>query len=117
MTQPHLSRIRLCVALGARLHFFCGLTGFSPFPFQMELKKCDQSLMEERNQRMRLTTTLQTSTSKIAELEDRLRRTETHAKDNKAALVTMISHVKNVERAVTLGQQDIMAKKEVQGQK
>lgn len=84
---------------------------------RMELKKCDQSLMEERNQRMRLTTTLQTSTSKIAELEDRLRRTETHAKDNKAALVTMISHVKNVERAVTLGQQDIMAKKEVQGQK
>ena len=47
----------------------------------------------------------------------RLTRTEEAARDNKAALTQLISHTKNVERAVTMSQQDILAKKETQVQK
>ena len=51
------------------------------------------------------------------ELEDRVRLTESHARENKNALGQLISHTKNVERAVTLSQQDIMQKKEQQATK
>ena len=78
----------------------------------MELKKCEHSLQEERSQRMRMGTTLQNVTMKVTESEDRLRRTEDHGKENKNALGQLISHTKNVERAVTLSQQDINSKKE-----
>ena len=47
----------------------------------------------------------------------RLKRTEEAARDNKTALSQLISHTKNVERAVTMSQQDILTKKETQVQK
>ena len=47
----------------------------------------------------------------------RLKRTEEAARDNKTALSQLISHTKNVERAVTMSQQDILTKKETQAQK
>lgn len=85
--------------------------------FQMELKKTEHNLMEEKQQRLRITTALQQTTAKITELDDRVRRTEESGKENKNALAQLISHTKNVERAVTMSQQDIMAKKEAQTQK
>ena len=45
------------------------------------------------------------------------RKKESNARENKAALTQLISHTKNVERAVTMSQQDILAKKETQVQK
>ena len=55
--------------------------------------------------------------NKLAEMEERLRRAEDSSKENKNALSQLISHTKNVERAVTTGQQDMIAKREAQGQK
>merc|ERR1719369_589119 len=55
--------------------------------------------------------------SRITEVEERLRRVEDSSKENKNALSQLISHTKNVERAVTMSQQDMMAKKEQQGTK
>ena len=43
--------------------------------------------------------------NKISELEERMRRTEDSSKENKNALSQLISHTKNVERAVTMSQQ------------
>ena len=51
------------------------------------------------------------------EIVKRLKRTEEAARDNKTALSQLISHTKNVERAVTMSQQDILTKKETQVQK
>ena len=46
-----------------------------------------------------------------------MRRAEDSSKENKSALAQLISHTKNVERAVTLSQQDMVTKKEQQGTK
>ena len=46
-----------------------------------------------------------------------MKRTEEAARENKSALSQLISHTKNVERAVTMSQQDILTKKETQVQK
>ncbi len=54
---------------------------------------------------------------KVNELEDRIRATETHSRENKAAVTQLISHTKNVERAVVTGQQDLMQRREQQAQK
>ena len=43
--------------------------------------------------------------NKLSELEERMRRTEDSSKENKNALSQLISHTKNVERAVTMSQQ------------
>ena len=48
---------------------------------------------------------------------NRLKRPEEAARENKTALTQLISHTKNVERAVTMSQQDILTKKETQVQK
>ena len=68
----------------------------------------------------------------MTDMEERVRRAEEAAKENKSALAQLISHTKNVERAVTLSQQvtshvtltrdirdtqDISAKKQQQGTK
>ncbi len=53
----------------------------------------------------------------MQEIEDRLRRAEGYSEENKSSLSQLILHTKNVERAVNMGQQDIMAKKEQQGQR
>ena len=70
--------------------------------------------------------------NKLHDLEERIRRTEDSSKENKNALSQLISHTKNVERAVTMSQQvcqnkiyllltfvnkDMLAKKEQQGTK
>ena len=41
----------------------------------------------------------------MTDMEERVRRAEEAAKENKSALAQLISHTKNVERAVTLSQQ------------
>jgi hypothetical protein len=83
----------------------------------MDLKKSENTVTEERNQRMRMVTALQSNSQKLQEIEDRLRRTEEHSTENKNALTQLISHTKNVERAVNMGQQEILAKKDSQTQK
>jgi len=85
--------------------------------FKMEMKKQEQTILEERNQRMRMETAISGAVNKISELEERMRRTEDSSKENKNALSQLISHTKNVERAVTMSQQDMLAKKEQQGTK
>lgn len=84
---------------------------------RMEMKKKDSMLMEEKNARMRAEQSLQGCVDKLADTEDRLRRTEESSRENKNALAQLISHTKNVERAVTMSQQDIVAKKEAQAAK
>merc|ERR1719186_676612 len=81
------------------------------------MKKQEQMIMEERNQRLRLETAVSGAGNKLGEMEERLRRAEDSSKENKNALSQLISHTKNVERAVTTGQQDMIAKREAQGQK
>ena len=66
---------------------------------------------------MRLETALTGAANKIGDMEERLRRAEDSSKENKSALSQLISHTKNVERAVTMGQQDMVAKREAQGTK
>ena len=46
--------------------------------------------------------------NKLTDIEDRVRRVEDSSKENKSALAQLISHTKNVERAVTLSQQDMV---------
>ena len=41
----------------------------------------------------------------MTDMEERVRRAGEGAKENKSALAQLISHTKNVERAVTLSQQ------------
>ena len=71
--------------------------------------------------------------NKLHDIEERTRRTEDSSKENKSALgesfllldtsdcpvasAQLISHTKNVERAVTMSQQDMVSKKEQQGAK
>ena len=72
--------------------------------------------------------------NKLHDIEERIRRTEDSSKENKSALgklrltirnwlkyyllpAQLISHTKNVERAVTMSQQDMVSKKEQQGTK
>ena len=87
----------------------------------MEMKKQEQTILEERNQRMRMETVIsgtwvefkitdlflfwKGAVNKLSELEERMRRTEDSSKENKNALSQLISHTKNVERAVTMSQQ------------
>ncbi len=84
---------------------------------QMDMKKLEQTLIDERSQRQRMASALQAATAKVNELEDRLRATEIHARENKAALATLVGHTRNVERAVTAGQQDLVQRKEQQAAK
>ena len=46
-----------------------------------------------------------------------MHRTELNAKDNKNALSQLISHTKNVERAVNISHQEIISKKDQHAQK
>ena len=55
--------------------------------------------------------------NKLHDMEERIRRTEDSSKENKSALGQLISHTKNVERAVTMSQQDQVSKKEQQATK
>lgn len=84
---------------------------------QMDMKKMEHALLEEKNQRMRMSTALQNMTLKMNEMDDRVRVAETNARENKNALTQLIMHTKNVERAVNTSQQEIVAKKEMQAQK
>ena len=57
------------------------------------------------------------NSGKLAEIDGRLKRAEDVCGENKNALTQLIGHTKNVERAVTTGQQDIINKKDQQSQK
>jgi len=85
--------------------------------FKMQMKKQEQAVAEERNQRMRMESVINGAVNKLSEVEERLRRAEDSGKENKSALSQLISHTQNVERAVIAGQQDMVAKKEQQGKK
>ena len=50
-------------------------------------------------------------------MDGRLKRAEDISGQNKSALAQLIGHTKNVEKAVTSGQQDILNKKDQQSQK
>ena len=50
-------------------------------------------------------------------MDGRLKRSEDISGQNKSALAQLIGHTKNVEKAVTSGQQDILNKKDQQSQK
>lgn len=73
--------------------------------------------MEEKNARMRAEQAVQTCTERLLDVEDRLRLTEQSSRENKNALAQLISHTKNVERAVTMNQQDLLQRKEAQALK
>ena len=83
----------------------------------MELKKKDTMLMEEKNARMRSEQVLQNVGERLLDVEDRLKRVEDSSRENKNALAQLISHTKNVERAVTMNQQDLLQRKEQQAAK
>ena len=83
----------------------------------MELKKKDGMLVEEKTVRMRVEQTLQSATERLLDVEDKLKRVEESSRENKNALAQLIAHTKNVERAVTMNQQDLMQRKEAQAAK
>ena len=85
--------------------------------FQMDLRKLDSLLVEERSARLKAEQALQSCTERLLDAEDRLKRVEGSSRENKNALSQLISHTKNVERAVTMNQQDLMQRKEAQAQK
>ena len=73
--------------------------------------------MEEKTARMRAEQGLQDFTEKMVDMEDRLKHVEQGSRENKNALAQLISHTKNVERAVTMNQQDLLQRKEAQAAK
>merc|ERR1712223_309425 len=73
--------------------------------------------MEEKTARMRAEQGLQDFTEKMVDMEDRLKHVEQGSRENKNALNQLIAHTKNVERAVTMNQQDLLNRKEQQSQK
>ena len=83
----------------------------------MDMKKLESNLVEERNQRIRAETTASESANKVLELQEGVRRVEDSSRENKNALNQLISHTKNVERAVTMNQQDLLNRKDQQSQK
>ena len=83
----------------------------------MDMKKLESNLAEERNQRIRAETIASESANKVLELQEGVRRVEDSSRENKNALNQLISHTKNVERAVTMNQQDLLNRKEQQSQK
>ena len=83
----------------------------------MEFKKKDSLLLEEKTARMRAEQGLQDFTEKMVDMEDRLKHVEQGSRENKNALAQLISHTKNVERAVTMNQQDLLQRKEAQAAK
>ena len=73
--------------------------------------------MDEKSARMKAEQTVQSCVERLLDVEDRLKRVEASARENKNALAQLISHTKNVERAVTMNQQDLMQRKEAQAAK
>jgi len=84
---------------------------------KMEMRKKDGMLVDEKNARMKVEQTLLNCMERLVETEERLKRVESSSRENKNALGQLISHTKNVERAVTMNQQDLMARKEAQAVK
>ena len=83
----------------------------------MELRKKDGMIMEEKKARMKVEQAVQTCVERLMDVEDRLKHVENSSRENKNALAQLISHTKNVERAVTMNQQDLMQRKEAQATK
>ena len=71
-------------------------------------------LIEEKNARIKVEQQLLNCIERLVETEERIRRIEGSSRENKNALGQLISHTKNVERAVTMNQQDMMQRKEAQ---
>ena len=51
------------------------------------------------------------------DMDDRLKRVEVMSKENKDFLKQLVTHTQEVERAVTMNQQEILRKKEAQATK
>ena len=83
----------------------------------MEMRKKDGMLVDEKNARLKVEQTLLNCMERLAETEERLKRVEGSSRENKNALGQLISHTKNVERAVTMNQQDLIGRKEAQAAK
>ena len=71
-------------------------------------------LMEEKNARMRAEQGLMDCSERLVDMESRLKSVETSSKENKNALAQLITHTKNVERAVSMNAQDLLQRKEAQ---
>ena len=81
---------------------------------KLEMRKKDGMLIEEKNARIKVEQQLLNCIERLVETEERIRRIEGSSRENKNALGQLISHTKNVERAVTMNQQDMMQRKEAQ---
>ena len=81
---------------------------------KLEMRKKDGMLIEEKNARVKVEQRLLNCMERLAETEERIKRIEGSSRENKMALGQLISHTKNVERAVTMNQQDMMQRKEAQ---
>ena len=81
------------------------------------MKKIEHAMNEEKNKKIRIETNMSAINAKVLEVEERLVMTGEAARENKSALSQLISHTKNVERAVTMNQKDVVAKKDAHLQK
>ena len=84
---------------------------------KLEMRKKDGMLIEEKNARIKVEQRLLNCMERLVETEERIKRIEGSSRENKNALGQLISHTKNVERAVTMNQQDMMQRKEAQAHK
>ena len=98
-------------------HIFLFCTWENVLLLQMELRKKDSLIMEERQHRLKIEQVLNGNVERLLDVEDRLKRVEESARENKNALSQLISHTKNVERAVTMNQQDLLQRKDAQATK
>ncbi|XP_037094230.1 putative leucine-rich repeat-containing protein DDB_G0290503 [Pollicipes pollicipes] len=79
---------------------------------KVNVKKNEHSLMEERDTRGRLEMAMRATQGKMAELDDRLGRTEAALKESRNAIQSLVTHTKNVERAVMTSSGETMERRD-----
>ncbi|XP_064594874.1 coiled-coil domain-containing protein 154-like isoform X2 [Liolophura sinensis] len=78
-------------------------------------RRNEDILREERNARMQLEISLQTSSDLIAQMNARIKNTEEKVQEEKLALNSLVNHTKSVEQAVLGSQQELLSKKDTHG--
>ena len=78
------------------------------------MRSTDAGLSQERDSRTAVEGTIRSVQSLVTEVDNRVRRSEESLRENQNAIQQLLSHTRNVEKAVTAGQQDILARRDQQ---
>jgi hypothetical protein len=83
----------------------------------MGVKKAESGMQEEMSVRSRTDSQIRQMTSQITDMDGRVRRAEDMARESKDSIGQLLNHTRNIEKAVTTGQQDMMSKRDQQMQR